>query len=113
MTYIIAEPCLDIKDKACVEVCPVDCIYEGERFLYIHPDECVDCAACEPVCPVEAIFPLDQIPAEYTAYEAVNAEFFAGVTGLGEPGGAAAVGMVDVDHPIVAALPRQTVGEVS
>ncbi len=50
MTYTIAEPCVDIKDKACIEECPVDCIYEGARMLYIHPDECVDCGACEPVC---------------------------------------------------------------
>ena len=49
VTYTIAEPCVDIKDKACIEECPVDCIYEGERMLYIHPDECVDCGACEPV----------------------------------------------------------------
>ncbi len=62
MTYVIAEPCVDVKDRACVEECPVDCIYEGERALYIHPDECVDCGACEPVCPVEAIFYEDDVP---------------------------------------------------
>ena len=56
VTYTIAEPCVDVMDKACIEECPVDCIYEGGRMLYIHPDECVDCGACEPVCPVEAIF---------------------------------------------------------
>ena len=56
MTYVIALPCVDVKDRACVEECPVDCIYEGARSLYIHPDECVDCGACEPVCPVEAIY---------------------------------------------------------
>jgi NAD-dependent dihydropyrimidine dehydrogenase PreA subunit len=47
---------LDVKDKACVDECPVDCIYEGERMLYTHPDECVECGICGPVCPVEAIF---------------------------------------------------------
>ena len=57
MTYIIAEPCIDVKDGSCVEVCPVDCIYEGEDQFYIHPDECIDCGACEPECPVQAIFP--------------------------------------------------------
>ncbi|MSY67940.1 MAG: ferredoxin, partial [Actinobacteria bacterium] len=46
MTYIIAQPCIDIKDKSCIEECPVDCIYEGNRMLYIQPDECVDCGAC-------------------------------------------------------------------
>jgi ferredoxin len=48
MAYVIAEPCIDVKDKACVEVCPVDCIYEGPNQLFIHPDECIDCRACEP-----------------------------------------------------------------
>ena len=62
MTYVIAEPCVDLMDKACIEECPVDCIYEGERMLYIHPDECVDCGACEPVCPVEAIYYEDDVP---------------------------------------------------
>ena len=53
MTYIIAEPCVGLKDSACVDVCPVDCIYtrdEDDQY-YISPDECIDCAACEPVCP--------------------------------------------------------------
>ena len=54
-------PCVDLKDRACVDECPVDCIYEGERMLYIHPDECVDCGACEPVCPVEAIYYEDDV----------------------------------------------------
>ena len=62
MTYVIAQPCVDLKDRACVDECPVDCIYEGKRMLYIHPDECVDCGACEPVCPVEAIFYEDDTP---------------------------------------------------
>ena len=73
MTYVIAQPCVDLKDRACIDECPVDCIYEGKRMLYIHPDECVDCGACEPVCPVEAItyeddlgekFSVGEIPAE-------------------------------------------------
>ena len=52
MTYVIGESCVDVLDRACVDECPVDCIYEGQRKLYIHPDECVDCGACEPVWPV-------------------------------------------------------------
>jgi NAD-dependent dihydropyrimidine dehydrogenase PreA subunit len=52
MTYIICEPCIGVKDRACVDECPVDCIYEGEDQLYIHPEECVDCDACLPACPV-------------------------------------------------------------
>ena len=62
MTYIIAEPCIDIKDKSCVDVCPVDCIHEAGRILVIDPEECIDCGACEPECPVEAIFPEDALP---------------------------------------------------
>jgi len=76
MTYVIAEPCIDVKDKGCVEECPVDCIYEGERMLYIHPDECVDCGACEPVCPVEAIFYEDDVPDQWAQFTAENAKFF-------------------------------------
>ncbi len=55
MPYVIASPCIDVTDKSCTEECPVDCIYEGDRKLYINPKECIDCGACEPVCPVEAI----------------------------------------------------------
>jgi NAD-dependent dihydropyrimidine dehydrogenase PreA subunit len=76
VTYIIAEPCVDVLDKACIEECPVDCIYEGGRMLYIHPDECVDCGACEPVCPVEAIFYEDDVPEEWSDYTKANYDFF-------------------------------------
>jgi NAD-dependent dihydropyrimidine dehydrogenase PreA subunit len=103
MTYTIAEPCIDVKDKSCIEECPVDCIYEGERMLYIQPDECVDCGACEPACPVEAIFYEDDVPDEWREFTPINAEFFGDdVTGLGSPGGAAKVGPVTKDHPKVA-----------
>ena len=64
VTYIIAEPCIDIKDRSCVDVCPVDCIHEFERILIIDPEECIDCGACEPECPVEAIFPEDALPGQ-------------------------------------------------
>ena len=104
VTYIIAQPCVDVLDKACIEECPVDCIYEGERMLYIHPDECVDCGACEPVCPVEAIFYEDDVPDQWKDYYKANVEFF---DDLGSPGGASKVGKINKDHPIVAALPPQ------
>ena len=104
MTYIIALPCVDVKDKACVEECPVDCIYEGNRMLYIHPEECVDCGACEPVCPVEAIYYEDDLPEEQEEYLDINAQFF---ESLGSPGGAARLGPVDHDHPTVEQLPPQ------
>jgi ferredoxin len=103
MAYVIAEPCIDVKDRACVDECPVDCIYEGGRMLYIQPDECVDCDACVPVCPVTAIFSADDIPNEWKEFTDVNAAFFGeGVSGLGSPGGAAQVGAVTADHPTVA-----------
>ena len=106
MAYVIAEPCIDVKDKACVDECPVDCIYEGPRMLYIQPDECVDCDACVPVCPVTAIFSDEDLPGEWKQFAQVNAEWFSGaVTGLDSPGGAAQVGPQDKDHPIVAGWP--------
>jgi len=104
MTYIITQACVDLLDKTCVAECPVDCIYEGERMMYIHPDECVDCGACEPVCPVEAIYFENDVPGDRKNYHRVNVEFF---TDLGSPGGAARVGKIHSDHPIVAALPPQ------
>jgi len=57
MTYVVNEKCIKCKYMDCVEVCPVDCFYEGENMLVIHPDECIDCGVCEPECPVEAIKP--------------------------------------------------------
>src|SRR5712691_9980371 len=68
MPFIIAEPCIGVKDKSCVEVCPVNCIYEGEDQYYIHPDECIDCQACEAACPVQAIFPDNGIPEKWKSY---------------------------------------------
>ncbi len=107
MTYPICEPCIDVKDRACVDECPVDCIYEGDRTLYVHPDECVDCGACEPVCPVTAIFYEDDVPEEWKQFIKINEEFFGeGISGLGSPGGAAQAGPAGVDHPVVAAWPK-------
>ena len=57
MTYVVTEVCIKCKYTDCVEVCPVDCFYEGENMLVIHPDECIDCGVCEPECPVDAIKP--------------------------------------------------------
>ncbi len=110
MTYVIAQPCVDVKDRACVDECPVDCIYEGGRSLYIHPDECVDCGACEPVCPVEAIYYEDDLPGQWSGYLRDNADFFEeALPGqdrpLGSPGGAAVVGPLTGDAPLVASQP--------
>jgi NAD-dependent dihydropyrimidine dehydrogenase PreA subunit len=92
MTYIIAEPCIGTCDSACVDVCPVDCIYPpdgmtlsdedkekmraGSEMLYIHPEECIDCGACEPECPVDAIFPEDEVPEKWKSYIPKNYERF-------------------------------------
>ena len=92
MTYIITEPCVGVCDIACVDVCPVDCIYPAEgldlsdeakekmisinEMLYIHPEECIDCGACEPECPVEAIYPEDEVPPEMEAFISRNYKRF-------------------------------------
>ena len=64
MTYVVTEACIKCKYQDCVEVCPVDCFYEGENMLVIHPDECIDCGVCEPECPAEAILPDTESEAE-------------------------------------------------
>jgi NAD-dependent dihydropyrimidine dehydrogenase PreA subunit len=112
MAYVIGLPCVDVQDRACVDECPVDCIYEGGRMLYIHPDECVDCGACEPVCPVEAIYYEDDLPEALHAYRHENTRFFTeSLPGqpvpLGLPGGASKLGHLTVDTALVAALPPQ------
>jgi NAD-dependent dihydropyrimidine dehydrogenase PreA subunit len=76
MPYVITEACIGTKDKSCIDVCPVDCIYEGEQMLYIHPDECIDCGACEPECPVTAIFPEEDVPGNQRQYVQINRDVF-------------------------------------
>ena len=80
MAYYITETCIDVKDKACVEVCPVDCIHpidgDGELMLYIDPDECIDCGACEPECPVEAIFAEEDVPEDQDRFVEINTKYF-------------------------------------
>ena len=73
MPYIVTEACIKCKYTDCVEVCPVDCFYEGENMLVIHPDECIDCGVCEPECPVDAIVPDSDPKAE--ALAEMNREF--------------------------------------
>ena len=76
MAYVVADPCVKCKYTDCVAVCPVDCFYEGKNSLAINPDECIDCGACEPECPVNAIFPEDQVPAEWANYTVMDATWF-------------------------------------
>jgi NAD-dependent dihydropyrimidine dehydrogenase PreA subunit len=110
MTYVIGSACVDVVDKSCVQECPADCIYEGKRSLYINPEECVDCAACQFICKVDAIYFESDLPEEQLRHLADNAAFFSAVlpgrdTPLGNPGGAAGVGPVGVDTPLVAGMP--------
>lgn len=74
MAFVVGENCINCKHTDCVEVCPVDCFYEGPNFLVIDPDECIDCALCEPECPVDAIFSEDEIPDDQVAFIEINAE---------------------------------------
>jgi len=84
MAYVIAEPCVGIKDTACVDVCPCDCIhpkknepkYSSTAQLYIDPVECVDCGACVPACPVSAIFHADDLEEKWKKYAEINANFY-------------------------------------
>lgn len=85
MPYIITEACIGVKDRACVDVCPVDCIYEGDDQLFIHPDECIDCGACEPECPVTAIFPEEDVPQNQRQFIQINREVFKSDNPPGKP----------------------------
>lgn len=78
MTYVISETCVDVKDRSCVEVCPVDCIHgaDEDRMLYIDPDECIDCGACVDPCPVDAIYAADDLPPDQQSYLEVNSLYF-------------------------------------
>lgn len=96
MAYVITDACVDIKDKSCIEECPVDCIYEGGRMLYIQPDECVDCGACEPVCPTDAIYWDEELPEEKKHFKIINKEFF---IPIGNLQGAVNYTQVHLDHP--------------
>jgi NAD-dependent dihydropyrimidine dehydrogenase PreA subunit len=107
MPYVIAGPCIDVMDKSCIEECPVDCIYEGDRKLYINPKECIDCGACEPVCPVEAISQDRRVGDDDMDFVEDNRRFFTDVLPgrdepIGAPGGSHTTGSIGVDTPMVA-----------
>ena len=78
MTYVISETCIDVKDKSCVEVCPVDCIIgtDEDRMLFINPTECIDCGACVDPCPVDAIYAEEDLPPEWKEYTEINGQYF-------------------------------------
>ena len=74
MPHVVCQACFACNYRECVVVCPVECFYEGQQILYIHPEECIDCEACAPECPVEAIFPEENVPGEWEAFIELNAE---------------------------------------
>jgi len=74
MTFVGGENCIKCKLTDCVDVCPVDCFYEGHNMLVIHPDECIDCALCEPECPVDAIYSEDELPADQVDFLVLKQE---------------------------------------
>ena len=84
MTYVVTEACMDVLDRSCLEDCPADCIYQGDRKMYINPVECIDCGACEQACPVEAALPARIL--------------------LGTPRGASPLGPIGVDTQAVTVL---------
>jgi NAD-dependent dihydropyrimidine dehydrogenase PreA subunit len=107
MPYVIAAACIDVTDKSCIEECPVDCIYEGARKLYINPAECIDCGACEPACPVGAISQDRRVPDGQDEFVADNARFFTGILPgrdgpLGNAGGGLVIGPLGADTELVA-----------
>ena len=109
MTFVIPEPCIDVKDKARIEECAAERICAGERMLYIHPEECVDCGACEPVrAVVGAIFCEDDVPDQWTQLTVENAKFF---DQLGSPGGTAKTGPLprDTEHVANCVVEQQPV----
>jgi NAD-dependent dihydropyrimidine dehydrogenase PreA subunit len=109
MTYVVTAACIDVLDRSCIDECPVDCIYEGERKMYVHPTECIDCGACEPVCPVDAIVWERRVLPSERAHIDDNVRFFTDVLEgrdqpLGDPGGSFNVGRIGVDTEMVRIL---------
>lgn len=101
MAFVIGEPCVDVMDKSCIEECPVDCIYEGSRMLYIHQNECIDCGACEPVCPVNAIRPAQKVDEQWQPFQESAKEVS---KNLGSPGGSSNVDLPIADSEYVKTL---------
>ena len=92
-SYVIAEPCIGVKDTACVDVCPVDCIHPRKdeaafvqtSMLYINPEECIDCSACLPACPVHAVFTRNNLPDKWKSYSDINHQYLQGRFALRMP----------------------------
>ena len=112
MPYVITSTCIDVKDGICQKVCPVECIYEGGRMMYIQPEECINCGICVSVCPVQAIYEDVDVPGEEEEFIAANAEFFGtDVTGWGMPGGVSPKYVSALDVSLVRDRPAKEKGE--
>lgn len=112
MPHVITEACIDCIHRECIKECPVDCIYWGERALYIQPDECIDCGACIPACPEDAIFFEADVPEIWKRHVDDNANFFSSILigksePLGSPGAAARIGRYGSDTELVANFPSR------
>ncbi|MEV1292963.1 ferredoxin family protein [Pseudonocardia sp. NPDC049635] len=111
MAFVIGVECIDVLDRSCMDVCPVDCIYTGLRKNYINPDECIDCSACLSVCPVDAVYPESKADTEERrVFVSDSADFFREpLPGrdrpLGNPGGSMGIGDIGVDTAVVAQFP--------
>ena len=111
MTYVVTSTCIDVKDGICQKVCPVECIYEGGRMMYIQPDECINCGICVSVCPVQAIYEDVDVPAAEQPFIAANAEFFGARRHRlgGAPGGVTPSYVSRLDTPLVRDSPVRKV----
>ena len=104
MTFVVTEACVDVKDKECIAVCPVDCLFEGERMMYINSDQCINCGACEPVCPVSAIRFDEELEGDDEKFIAINDEFFEIAQ---PPKGGRKLGVLPFDATYVTQLPQK------
>ncbi|MCS5736078.1 ferredoxin [Herbiconiux daphne] len=103
MAFVVTQACIDVKDRSCIQVCPADCLYEGERMMYINPEQCINCGACEPVCPTEAIRFDEEVEGEDEIFLDINAQFF---EALGPVKGGRKMGKIEHDADYVSELPR-------
>lgn len=112
MPLIIKSECIDVKDGACTTSCPVDCIYEGERMFYIHPEECIECGMCESICPVDAIRYADEVSEAEREFVRINSDVFRDADGeLVFPGGWRRGDIPVRDHPTVSEFPKEEARE--
>ncbi|WP_394554798.1 ferredoxin [Agromyces sp. MMS24-JH15] len=103
MAFVVTQACVDVKDRSCIQVCPADCLFEGERMMYINQDLCINCGACEPACPTQAIRYDDELEGDDEMFIQINEQFFEGID---ISKGGRKTGKVEHDAEFVAQLPR-------